>query len=257
MSEDPSELQGFLDETVAPLVAYDDQYETELVRTLETFLEADGNVAGTAEKLFTHRHTMRYRLERVRELTGLDVGSTDGRERLGLGPQGDARAGHRARRAAPPSERGAEAGRVPPRGEGSLSGPRPVSFAWSLGSRLIGKTAAFWILEPGSSPGSPVSTPSGEPVRTCVVPRRPSYTEAELREANRGFELVGRGTQEPGAVSAGGSRDTLREVTLRYGESRPTISTPTQSTHSSTRAQPRALCEEILVENSSLPTAAT
>ena len=85
MSEDPAELQRFYAETVEPLVAYDEQYETDLVQTLETFLEADGNVAGTAQRLFTHRHTMRYRLERVRELTGLDVGSTDGREKLGLG----------------------------------------------------------------------------------------------------------------------------------------------------------------------------
>ena len=46
MAEDPRELQGFFEETVAPLVAYDEQYETELVRTLETFLDADGNVAG-------------------------------------------------------------------------------------------------------------------------------------------------------------------------------------------------------------------
>jgi sugar diacid utilization regulator len=85
MSEDPAELQRFYAETVAPLVAYDDQYETDLVQTLETFLDADGNVAGTAQRLFTHRHTVRYRLERVRDLTGLDVASTDGRERLGLG----------------------------------------------------------------------------------------------------------------------------------------------------------------------------
>ena len=42
-------------------------------------------MAGTAAKLFTHRHTIRYRLERVRELTGLDVASTDGREKLSLG----------------------------------------------------------------------------------------------------------------------------------------------------------------------------
>src|SRR5215213_408861 len=61
MAEDPRELQGFFDETVAPLVTYDEQYETELVRTLETFLDADGNVARTSEKLFTHRHTIRYR----------------------------------------------------------------------------------------------------------------------------------------------------------------------------------------------------
>jgi sugar diacid utilization regulator len=111
MSEDPGELQRFYTETVEPLVAYDAQYETDLVQTLETFLECDGNVAGTAQRLYTHRHTVRYRLERVRDLSGLDVGSTDGRERLGLGlkamrvlgiasPQG------------PASEAGAGGGRV-------------------------------------------------------------------------------------------------------------------------------------------------
>jgi sugar diacid utilization regulator len=85
MSEDPAELQRFYAETVEPLVAYDEQYETDLVQTVEAFLDNDGNVAGTASKLFTHRHTIRYRLERVRELSGLDVGSTDGREKLSLG----------------------------------------------------------------------------------------------------------------------------------------------------------------------------
>jgi sugar diacid utilization regulator len=85
MSDDPAELESFYEETVAPLVAYDEQYETELMQTLETFLDCDGNVANTAARLFTHRHTVRYRLERVRDLSGLDVGSTDGREKLGLG----------------------------------------------------------------------------------------------------------------------------------------------------------------------------
>ena len=33
---------------MAPLVAYDDQYETDLVHTVETYLDEDGNVAGTA-----------------------------------------------------------------------------------------------------------------------------------------------------------------------------------------------------------------
>ena len=106
------ELQGFYEETVATLVAYDEQYETELVRTLETFLDADGNVAKTSEKLFTHRHTIRYRLERVKELTGLDVNSTDGRERLSLGLKA-----MRVLGIVPPggpmSEKGSEAGRVP------------------------------------------------------------------------------------------------------------------------------------------------
>ena len=113
MSEDPGELQRFYNETVEPLVAYDEQYETsQLVRTLETFLDADGNVAGTAQRLFTHRHTIRYRLERVRELSGLDVGSSDGREKLSLGLKAMRVLGIAAP-SGPASEVGAGGGRVP------------------------------------------------------------------------------------------------------------------------------------------------
>ena len=112
MSEDPGELFRFYDETIAPLVAYDEQYETDLVTTLETFLDCDGNVANTAGRLFTHRHTIRYRLERVRELTGHDVSSTDGRERLGLGLKAMRVLGISAA-AGPARERGAGGGRVP------------------------------------------------------------------------------------------------------------------------------------------------
>jgi sugar diacid utilization regulator len=114
MSEDPAELQRFYAETVEPLVAYDEQYETGLVQTVEAFLEADGNVAGTAQRLFTHRHTIRYRLERVKELSGLDVGSTDGREKLSLGLKAMRVLGI-AHRGGPASEAGTGAGRVPRR----------------------------------------------------------------------------------------------------------------------------------------------
>ena len=112
MVEDPDELRRFHEETVAPLVTYDEQYETELVRTLETFLDSDGNVAQTASRLYTHRHTVRYRLERVKELTGLDVSSTDGRERLGLGLKAMRVLGILAPHG-PATEAGAEGGRVP------------------------------------------------------------------------------------------------------------------------------------------------
>src|SRR3954449_963518 len=114
MSEDPAELQRFYAETVEPLVAYDEQYETELVRTVEAFLDNDGNVAGTAQKLFTHRHTIRYRLERVRELSGLDVGSTDGREKLSLGLKAMRVLGVAAP-GGPATEDGSAGGRVPGR----------------------------------------------------------------------------------------------------------------------------------------------
>src|SRR2546421_271425 len=113
LTDDPAELQRFHEETISPLVAYDEQYDTELVRTLETFPDEDGSVARTAAGPYTHPHTIRYRLERVRELTGLDVGSTDGRERLSLGLKAMRVLGIMPPRG-PASEPGAEAGQVPP-----------------------------------------------------------------------------------------------------------------------------------------------
>ncbi len=112
LSEDPRELERFYAETIEPLSAYDDQYQTDLVGTLTTFLECDANVGATAARLITHRHTVRYRLERVRELSGHDVGSSDGREKLSLGLKAMRVLGMAAPRG-PASERGTGAGRVP------------------------------------------------------------------------------------------------------------------------------------------------
>jgi sugar diacid utilization regulator len=109
---DPAELKRFYAETVRPLVAYDEQYETDLLGTLSTFLDCDANVNATAARLITHRHTIRYRFERVRELTGLDVQSTDGREKLSLGLKAMRVLGFAAPRG-PATEPGAEGGRVP------------------------------------------------------------------------------------------------------------------------------------------------
>jgi sugar diacid utilization regulator len=116
MSEDPGELQRFYAETIEPLAAYDEQYETELVATIEAYLENDGNVAATAKQLFTHRHTIRYRLERARELCGHDVSATTGREKLGLGLKAMRVLGIAAPRG-PAFEPGAEAGQVPRGGD--------------------------------------------------------------------------------------------------------------------------------------------
>jgi sugar diacid utilization regulator len=112
MSEDPRELERFYSETIEPLSAYDEQYETELVATVEAYLDNDGNVAATAKQLFTHRHTIRYRLERVRELCGHDVSSTEGREKLGLGLKAMRVLGIASPRG-PAFEPGAEGGKVP------------------------------------------------------------------------------------------------------------------------------------------------
>jgi hypothetical protein len=81
----PDEVRSFYDDTVAPLVRYDESYGSELVSTLETFLEHNGATGAAASALYVHRHTISYRLERVKELTGLDPALSEDRERLGLG----------------------------------------------------------------------------------------------------------------------------------------------------------------------------
>ncbi len=81
----PEEITAFYDQTIGPLARYDEQYQTDLVTTLATYLGHDGSLAATAGTLFTHRHTVRYRLDRIAELAGLDVGRSDDREKLSLG----------------------------------------------------------------------------------------------------------------------------------------------------------------------------
>ena len=85
LASHPEEVRAFYQDTVAPIVAYDDQYATDLAGTLEAYLEQNCNMNATAAAIYAHRHTVAYRLERVRELTGLDPMQSEDRERLGLG----------------------------------------------------------------------------------------------------------------------------------------------------------------------------
>lgn len=73
------------DATIAALVRYDDQYRTSLLQTLVTWFACDTSISVAASQLYTHRHTIRYRLDRIRELTGFDAATSDGREQLMLG----------------------------------------------------------------------------------------------------------------------------------------------------------------------------
>jgi sugar diacid utilization regulator len=85
LASHPEEVRSFYEDTVAPIVRYDDQYRTDLVGTLESYLEQNCNMNATAAAIFAHRHTVAYRLERVKELTRLDPMLSEDRERLGLG----------------------------------------------------------------------------------------------------------------------------------------------------------------------------
>jgi purine catabolism regulator len=67
----PDELLQLRKSTIAPLEEYDADHDTELLGTLETFLNHHGSTTDTAEAMALHRHTVGYRLARVQEVSGL------------------------------------------------------------------------------------------------------------------------------------------------------------------------------------------
>jgi purine catabolism regulator len=82
--QDCEELAEFDRGTLAPLVAYDASHDTDLVRTLEAFFAHHGNVSQAAESLYLHRNSLIYRLERISEITRMDLDSADDRFSLQL-----------------------------------------------------------------------------------------------------------------------------------------------------------------------------
>ncbi len=72
-------MRRFYDESLRPLVDHDDRKHGDLIRTLTGFFEANGNLAKAAIDLDVHRNTLVYRLERISELTGLDLNDADNR----------------------------------------------------------------------------------------------------------------------------------------------------------------------------------
>ncbi|HEX2133282.1 MAG TPA: helix-turn-helix domain-containing protein, partial [Actinophytocola sp.] len=87
---DPETLRGFADSVLGPLREHDLRRGGELVTTLRTFLDHDGQWAATAAALFVHVNTLRNRLAKVTELTGRDVLRTEDRVDLYLALQADA-----------------------------------------------------------------------------------------------------------------------------------------------------------------------
>ena len=67
--------RAFRGSLLAPLLDYDREHGTELVRTLRVFLDCSGSWTKAADAMFVHVNSLRYRIRRVEELTGRDLGS--------------------------------------------------------------------------------------------------------------------------------------------------------------------------------------
>jgi purine catabolism regulator len=73
------ELRRFYDETLGPLVRYDHAHGTDLTHTLEVFFEQNANASQTSRALYVHRNTLNYRLQRIAEISGLDLDQAEAR----------------------------------------------------------------------------------------------------------------------------------------------------------------------------------
>lgn len=70
---DPQDLVVLVDTWIGVVIDYDRGHRTELVRTLAAYLENGGSVDQAAAELHVHRSTLKYRLGRIRDLTGRDL----------------------------------------------------------------------------------------------------------------------------------------------------------------------------------------
>ncbi len=79
--EDPFVVRGFFEKCLKPLLDYGDKGK-DLFDTLRIYLNWNGNLKDTAESLFIHRNSLKYRLEKITDL--LDIEITDAEERFNL-----------------------------------------------------------------------------------------------------------------------------------------------------------------------------
>jgi purine catabolism regulator len=71
--QDDDALRVYCDSVLGPLEDGRGEYGGELIRSLEAFIEQNGQWERAARELYCHRHTLRYRIRRIEELTGRDL----------------------------------------------------------------------------------------------------------------------------------------------------------------------------------------
>ena len=66
-------VESHLRQVLAPLSSYDRNRGTDLVHTLITFVQFRGSIKTTADKLFLHRNSVSYRLQRIEEVCDFNI----------------------------------------------------------------------------------------------------------------------------------------------------------------------------------------
>ena len=71
--QDDEALNLYCDSVLGPIEEGDAEYGGELLRSLEAFIEQNGQWEKAARQVYCHRHTLRYRMRKVEDLTGRDL----------------------------------------------------------------------------------------------------------------------------------------------------------------------------------------
>ena len=82
--QDDDALRAYSDNLLSPIDSTDGEYGDELLRSLEAYIEQNGQWERAARELYCHRHTLRYRIRRIEELTGRDLSRANDRIELWL-----------------------------------------------------------------------------------------------------------------------------------------------------------------------------
>ncbi len=78
LKHDRDELADYITDLLGPLIKYDQDHATELVETLHTYLQCKQNMTKTAAESFVHLNTIKYRLQKIKEI--LRVEKLQGKE---------------------------------------------------------------------------------------------------------------------------------------------------------------------------------
>ncbi len=73
LAVNPEQLRSFCNSWLSDIIDYDDQHKSDLLITLDAFFGSNGNMRLTAKDLNIHRNTLVYRLNRISEITQLDM----------------------------------------------------------------------------------------------------------------------------------------------------------------------------------------
>jgi len=86
--QDSDALRLFCESLLGPIENGEGHYGGELMRSLEAFIECNGQWEAAARRLYCHRHTLRYRIRKIQELTGRDLSSARDRIEFWLALRG-------------------------------------------------------------------------------------------------------------------------------------------------------------------------